>query len=118
MSDAWYKKIILLIFIIICSNIVVAKNMYATHGNNFVYSDEVKFPICWDLRQGFLMLNFYRDYYLDEASCWAENFYEYFLTTAYASGVNTLLIRDEPRLEAGSYYPERLLVRSLSDNVH
>ncbi|MCK5115228.1 MAG: T9SS type A sorting domain-containing protein [Candidatus Aegiribacteria sp.] len=70
-----------------------------------------------------MILDLYRDHYLGIASRWAEEFYREFLLSARASGVNAILIRDEPREDAEQGPPyDRLLpvatqARTLGLNV-
>lgn len=83
--------------------------MAYTHGHNYTYldpSNEEKtfFPVAWDLRGVFYELRNYYQYYqgqtLGQAGNSAETFISGILSEAMNYGVNTLIIRSEPKTEA------------------
>jgi hypothetical protein len=83
--------------------------MAYTHGHNYTYSDPSNeeitfFPVAWDLRDTFFILTDYYHLYQGYAQAVAEDMAETFisgvLSEAKSYGVNTLIIRTEPRREA------------------
>jgi hypothetical protein len=86
--------------------------MAYTHGHNYTYLDssnneETFFPVAWDLRGTFYELRDYYQYYqgyaLGAAESAAESFINGILSEAMSYGVNTLIIRVEPRKEAEAF---------------
>jgi hypothetical protein len=83
--------------------------MAYTHGHNYTYSDPSNeeitfFPVAWDLRGVFYELRNYYQYYHgyteEHAESSAETFISGILSEAMSYGVNTLIIRIEPKTEA------------------
>jgi hypothetical protein len=88
--------------------------MAYTHGHNYTYLDpsnneETFFPVAWDLRGVFYELRNYYQYYHgyteEHAESMAETFISGILSEAKSYGVNTLIIRVEPRIEAEEFLP-------------
>lgn len=85
-----------------------ANNMHITHGYNYSYDHNgvlhTLFPLCWDLRDTRFLLRDYYQYFegLNEAEALyqAEVFVGQLYDEAIEAGINTIIVRTEPRMDA------------------